>query len=145
MPGFDDDLRELLLEHYRHPRHRGHLIRPTHTARRFNRYCGEAMTVEVEVEGDIVKEVAFDGDVCSVSQAAASLMTDYVAGKKLEDVRKQAAQFEQMMLEGEPDPDLGAMSTLHKVAAFPSRVRCALLSWEALLQAIGSDDAGSPS
>lgn len=139
--GIDDDLRKLLMEHYRHPLHRGHLKQPSHTARCFNPHCGDTLTVELDVKNDVIRDLGFSGDVCSVAQATASLMSGYVVGASNTDARLAAKRFRKMMREGHPDPALGEMGTLAKVAAFPGRVHCALLAWRALEEALDSTEA----
>ena len=141
----DDLYRQILLEHYRSPRRRGRLDGTTHRAEGANPLCGDEIAVELQVEDGTIADVAFSGQGCSISQASASLMADYVLGKPIEDALGTVETFQQMMLSGEAPPDgaLGDIEALAGVAKFPMRVKCASLGWKTLEQALhdGSDGA----
>jgi nitrogen fixation NifU-like protein len=139
--GIDEELRKLLLEHYRHPRHQGHLQQPSHTARCFNPHCGDTLTVELDVENGVVMDVGFTGDVCSVAQTSSSLMSEHLVGASIMDARLLAQRFHQMMRDGKPDHGLGEMATLAKITTFPGRVDCALLAWRALEKALNKSQS----
>ena len=133
-PDLDELYRELILDHYRHPRNKGTLNHATSKAEGFNPLCGDEINVEVELEGDIIKDVAFSGRGCSISQASGSMMTDAIKGRKIEDAIALLGDFKRMMTEPEVEPaeDLGDLEAFQGVAKFPVRVKCATLAWHVL-------------
>ncbi|MPZ98146.1 MAG: SUF system NifU family Fe-S cluster assembly protein [Dehalococcoidia bacterium] len=134
----DDLYKDIILDHYRNPRNRGSLgAARTCFAEGANPLCGDQITIEVTLDGDRIEQVQFDGQGCSISQASASMMTDYVKGKTVEEARGAAGAFQRMMTSGEPpEEDLGDIEALSGVAKFPVRVKCASLSWKTLEQAL---------
>lgn len=145
---------ELILDHYRRPRHRGEMEAPDVEVRMNNPTCGDEIVLQLRVREGRVDEVRFAGQGCSISQAAASMMAQQVTGKPLAEADALAARFREM-LHGSPeaakDRALGDLRALAGVAKFPVRVRCAMLAWNALeeaerqLPASGATgDAGSP-
>jgi len=146
-PSLLDDLyRDILLNHYRNPRNRGTLDAPTCAADGSNPLCGDQIRVEVDVEGDRIEHIQFSGVGCSISQASASMMTEYVQGKSIEDAEKGVDAFQQMMLTGTApdDDDFGDIEALIGVAKFPARVKCASLAWKTLRQALEHPEAKTP-
>lgn len=129
---------EVLLDHYRSPRKRGHLESVTGRAEGHNPLCGDRIAVEVEVEEGRLRNVAFEGSGCAISTASASLMTEAIAGLAEEEI---AALFEQFRkaVTGDPAADLeplGKLAVLCGVKDFPMRVKCATLAWHTLLAAM---------
>ena len=132
---------ELILDHYRRPRHRGPLADADRTVELRNPLCGDALTVQVSVDGDVVREAAFTGHGCSISQAAASMLTDALAGCTLADARELLQRYDAMLHgHGAPDDDerFVELRALSGVARFPARVRCATLPAEALARAVSN-------
>ena len=123
----DDFYRENILDHYKNPRNAGHLEHPTTTADGVNPLCGDELSVELEIEGDTVQDVRFNGRGCAISQAAASMISDVVKGKSVAEVRA-----------------LGSEDVLEElgIPLSPIRLKCALLSVNVLRVALGeaSDD-----
>ena len=134
----DDLYREIILEHYRSPRRKGHLERHTHAADGANPLCGDQITVEIAVADGTIEDVAFSGQGCSISQASASMMSDFVAGRSVEQALEGVGAFQRMMTEGEPPEDqaFADIEALIGVAKFPVRVKCASLGWKTLEQAL---------
>ena len=93
----DDLYRDIIIDHYRHPRHKGHLDAPSATHEGLNPLCGDEVTVEVKVDGDRVADIAYTGSGCSISQSSASMMTEAVDGKSLEETRRLIGDFTSMM------------------------------------------------
>lgn len=130
---------EIILEHHRRPRHRaagldGCNVHVHHT----NPLCGDELDLRLRVEDGTVAEVAFDGQGCAISMASASAMTEAVLGRDLGDADELAEVFRRM-LHGqgvERDEDLGDAVAFEGVAQFPVRVKCALLGWMALRDAV---------
>ena len=125
---------EMILDHYRRPRNKGHIENPDETVVMKNPLCGDEITVQVKRDGDIISDIGFSGRGCSISQASASMMTQLVKGKKVEEIDSLRARFRDMVMgnEGEEDKSLGSLRALSGVARFPARVKCALLAWNAL-------------
>ncbi len=129
---------EVLLDHYRSPRNQGHLASPTGRAEGHNPLCGDRISVEVEVQGERLQKVAFEGGGCAISTASASLMTEAVAGMTQGEIAELFDQFRKAVT-GDPaaDPEpLGKLAVLCGVKDFPMRVKCATLAWHTLLAAI---------
>ncbi len=134
----DDLYREIILDHYHHPRHRGSLAAPTASHEGLNPLCGDEVTIEVVARDGRISEVAYHGGGCSISQASASMMTDAIEGKSLSEVRELSDAFLSMMRgSDEVDPAaLGDLEALSGVRKFPVRVKCATLAWHTLEEAL---------
>jgi nitrogen fixation NifU-like protein len=134
-----DLYREVVLDHRRNPRHRARLVAPTVTQRGANLSCGDEVEVDLRLEGDRLAEVGFGGQGCAISQASASMMSELIEGRSREEVERISASF-QRMLSGDGEVDealLGDAATLAGVRQFPGRVKCAMLPWTTLHQALG--------
>jgi len=120
----DDFYRENILDHYKNPRNSGHLDHPTVSAEGENPLCGDELAVELDVDGDVVRDVRFNGRGCAISQAAASMISDVVKGKTVAEVRA-----------------LGSEDVLEElgIPLSPIRLKCALLSVNVLRVALGDD------
>lgn len=139
--------REVILDHYRNPRNRGHLDSPDASAQGVNPLCGDEVNIELKFDGDVVSEVAVEGQGCSISQASTSMMTDAIKGKTRQEIADLVSKFRSMMSieEGEEvglDPDrpgavLGDIEALQGVRQYPVRIKCASLGWNTLLEALG--------
>lgn len=130
---------ELVVEHKRAPRHFGTLAAPTHQARGRNPQCGDDVQVQLRVEDGRVADIAFDGQGCAICIASASMMTEAVLGRDLELARDLHQRF-RAVLTGKAEPEaaqLGKLESLAGVRRYPSRIKCALLGWHALMHAIG--------
>jgi nitrogen fixation NifU-like protein len=138
----DDLYKEIILDHYRNPRHRGSLSAPTAAHEGLNPLCGDEVTVELLVDGDRISDVAYKGSGCSISQSSASMMTEAINGKPLQEVKRLKEAFTGMMRGDENiDPEsLGDLEALSGVRKFPVRVKCATLAWHTLEEAL--EEAG---
>ncbi|HTO53341.1 MAG TPA: SUF system NifU family Fe-S cluster assembly protein [Myxococcota bacterium] len=130
--------REVVLEHYRNPRHRAPLAHPSAEARVTNPVCGDQVWVEVELADGRIADVSSRARGCSIAVASGSVMTELVSGLSPERARALGHALE-AVVKGEPpaadlDPRLRAFA---RVATLPSRQRCATLAWEALAEALG--------
>lgn len=134
----DELYRDIILDHYHNPRHRGHLPDPTATKGGYNPLCGDEVTVELTVRDGLIEDVAYVGSGCSISQSSASMMTEAVQGKRLGDVKHLIQTFTSVMRgSDEFDPDeLGDLEALTGVRKFPVRVKCATLAWHTLKDAM---------
>ena len=146
MPGLEDLYREIILDHYRHPRNRGELPTPPATrAEGFNPLCGDRLTVFLEMDGDRIKEVTFEGTGCAISRASASIMTDALKGKTVAEADALFERFHRLVT-SDPDapPDttgLGKLAVFAGVREYPSRIKCATLSWHTLRAAVVTGEA----
>ncbi len=134
----DDLYRDIILDHYRSPRNRGRLERPDVATQGNNPLCGDEIEVSLVVKDGRVEDIRFDGRGCSISQASASMMTEEVKGKTLEEAKALVAAFKGMM-HGDHEPaedELGDLEALQGVRKYPVRVKCALLSWNTLLEGL---------
>jgi nitrogen fixation NifU-like protein len=133
----DDLYREVILDHYSHPRNKGELANPDIKVEGANPLCGDELSIFVKLVGGRVADVRFTGRGCSISQASASMMTEQIKGKTIEEARALAARFKGMMQGQAIDEDeMGELAALQGVRKFPVRVKCATLSWVALEQGI---------
>jgi nitrogen fixation NifU-like protein len=141
----DDMYKEVILDHYKNPRNKRDLPEAELTGTGNNPLCGDEITVFVHEEGDTVAEIAFQGAGCSISQSSASMMTEAVTGKAVGEVKELAAGFRGMMAgEVEPDEDgFGDLIALKGVVKYPIRIKCAVLAWDVLQDAL--DGAGAAS
>jgi nitrogen fixation protein NifU and related proteins len=138
---------ELILQHYRSPKNRGTLEEPDVEISMNNPVCGDEITLQLRVAEGSVAEARFSGQGCSISQASASMMTERLKGRSLEDARRLSARFLELMhgsSEAAADPLLGDLRALAGVAKFPVRVKCALLAWNALDEADKALESRSP-
>jgi nitrogen fixation NifU-like protein len=134
----DELYRDVILDHYRNPRHRGSLPAPTVSREGYNPLCGDEITLELAVDGGVVEDVAIRGGGCSISQSSASMMAEAIVGKRLEEVEALFEGFTAMMT-GSDDVDfdsLGDLEALSGVRKFPVRVKCATLAWHTLHEAL---------
>ncbi len=139
----DDIYKEVILDHYKNPRNKHDLPGAELSCTRNNPLCGDEITVFVHEEGATIAQVAFMGAGCSISQSSASMMTEAVSGKKIDQAKALAADF-RVMIAGEVDPDedgFGDLVALKGVVKYPIRIKCAVLAWDVLQEAL--DSAGS--
>lgn len=140
-PQFDELYREVILDHYRRPRNAGTLEAPTHQAEGANPVCGDEIELDLAIEGDLIGELAFRGQGCSISQSSASMMTERIRGGTIAEAHRVMGLFEAQLVDAaEPDPALGDLEALQGVAKFPVRVKCALLCWKVLREALNIDE-----
>ena len=130
---------ELILDHYRRPRNKGVLEHPTHAVALNNPLCGDEIDLQLRVAGDVIEDVRFIGRGCSISQAAASMMTQVVKQRSLAEALALADRMSAMMrgdASAAKDKALGDLRALAGVSQFPVRIKCALLPWNALTDAV---------
>jgi nitrogen fixation NifU-like protein len=134
----DDLYREVILDHYRTPRNKRHIDAAPIDVHRNNPLCGDDITVHVVVRDGVVVDAAFEGQGCSISQASASMMTEQLKGKKVEEVDQLVLDFRKMMSgeDGPDDEELGDLVALKGVVKYPVRIKCAVLAWDALQEGV---------
>ncbi|MBX3631853.1 MAG: SUF system NifU family Fe-S cluster assembly protein [Acidovorax sp. SCN 68-22] len=138
-----DLYQELVLEHKRAPRNFGHLPAPTHQARGTNPSCGDDLSVELAIAGGRLADIRFHGQGCAICMASASMMSEAVKGQDIAAAQSLQQHF-RAVLTGEEAPEgapLGKLVSLAGVRQYPSRIKCALLGWHALMHAIASNPA----
>lgn len=140
----EDLYQEIILDHYKKPRHPGRLEDAQVEVRHYNPVCGDELTVGLRVDGDRIAGVAVDPLGCSISQASASVMSEQVLGKSVPEALEIAEAFRGMLTEGgEADEDLlGDGIAFQGVSRYAVRVKCALLGWMALKDAASRVAAG---
>ncbi len=136
-----DDLRDLyqevILDHTKRPRNFGPLADANRKAEGFNPLCGDRVHVFVQLDGDKVRDVRFQGSGCAISTASASLMTEAVKGRTLEESEALFERVHDMLTgRGSDGADLGELEVLAGVRRYPVRVKCATLAWHTLVAAL---------
>lgn len=138
----DNLYRQVILDHSSHPHHFGTLDDSNKKITMNNPTCGDVIELELDVQDGIIKNIAFQGSGCSISTASASMMTDAVIGKTVEEAEKLADEFSQMVqgndISEKAEDQLGDAAMLSGVAKFPARIKCATLGWKALEGAVES-------
>lgn len=134
-----DLYQEVILDHNRHPRNFHELPGANRQAEGYNPLCGDQLKLFLKVEGDVIKDISFMGSGCAISKASASMMTENLLGKNLEEAKNIFQGFHQMVT-GEPhtspNPELGKLAVFSGVCEYPSRIKCASLAWHTLNSAI---------
>lgn len=138
----DDLYRRVIMDHYKNPRNRGRFEDGAVTIDLNNPTCGDKISLQLIVEDDVVKSAKFTGEGCSISMSSASMMTDAVKGKTIEQALAMAEKFSSLVkgepVEFEEYEDIEALSGVSK---FPARIKCATLAWNALRKGVEQDKA----
>jgi nitrogen fixation NifU-like protein len=146
----DQSLRELyqevILDHSRHPRHFGALEDATHTGEGYNPLCGDRVKIDLAVGMDNrIKDIAFQGKGCAISQASASLMTDMLVGRSVEEAEKLMGGFLHLVkgedANGLAEEDRERLEVMGGISEFPMRVKCATLAWHTMKSALEGGEA----
>ena len=134
----DELYKEVILDHYRAPRNKGKLDPHDIALERNNPLCGDEIELFLKFDGESLEGIAFDGKGCSISQASASMMTEKVKGLSTKEAAALAESIKAMMAgEAEGDADqLGDLVSLKGVVKYPVRIKCALLGWNTLVEAL---------
>ena len=147
----DDLYQEVLLEHKKRPRNCGRLQCVHRCAAGHNPLCGDSISVQLAESGDVLTDIAFEGEGCAICIASASLMTEAVKGRPLAEVKQLSAAMRELLTREKPLDDaeqanLGKLAALQGVRRFPSRIKCAMLGWCALDECLNgaASNAGEP-
>lgn len=138
----DQLYRSVIMDHYKNPRNKGSLDENSVTIDMNNPTCGDRIHLTLKLEDGVVQDAKFDGEGCSISMSSASMMTQIVKGKKLEEALELADIFSKMMLGEDFDDekyDLGDVEALQGVAKFPARIKCATLAWKAMEKGVQNE------
>ena len=149
MSSLDDLYKEIILDHYRSPRNQGELDHPAHRCEGFNPLCGDEVIVFVSLNQGVIADIKIGGQGCSISQASASMMTEIIKGKSIDEAETIIHAFKEMMdiyeteLSGsektdkpKSEIDLGDLEALQGVVKYPVRIKCATLAWNTLTQTL---------
>lgn len=134
----DDLYREVILDHFQNPRHHEKITPHDVEQEGFNPLCGDQIILQAKFDGETLKNIGVIATGCSISQAAASILTEETIGKTIPELEHKIEIFKGLM-QGKVDPekeDLGDMEALSGVRKFPVRIKCALLAWTTLEEAI---------
>ena len=145
-PALGDLFQDVILEHYKRPRNKGSLDEPRLHVHMNNPTCGDEVHLFLRVEDGKIADVAFEGEGCSISQSSISMMTQLIKGQPVERGVELAERFKQMMHgdeEAARDKALRDARALAGVNRFPTRVKCALLGWNAFEEAARASEAGA--
>jgi nitrogen fixation NifU-like protein len=141
---------DIILDHGRKPRNFHAMAHPSHAAQGHNPLCGDRVTVYLEIEGDRIKDVSFEGRGCAISTASASLMTEVLKGKTVAEAESLFKAFHAEVTGGEAaevpealQDDFERLAPLEGVKAYPARVKCATLAWRAFEAALKSGAVGA--
>ncbi|MBB6453458.1 nitrogen fixation NifU-like protein [Salirhabdus euzebyi] len=135
--------RQVIMDHYKNPRNKGEFSGDDHlTIEMNNPTCGDRIHLQLQVENGTVKDAKFDGEGCSISMSSASMMTQAIKGKPVEEALKLSEYFSNMIqgkdMETE-DLDIGDIQALQGVSKFPARIKCATLAWKAMEKGVGEE------
>lgn len=136
---FDDltDLyQQLILDHNKSPRNFRVLPDANRTAQGTNPICGDNYTLYAKMNGDVVKEISFQGTGCAISKASASILTESLKGRTMAEVKSLFDKVRDMVTTGNLDGDVGKLAALAGVHKFPVRIKCAILPWHAAMAAL---------
>ena len=139
-----DLYQEVIVDHNRSPRNFGELDPPGRKLEGFNPLCGDRLTLYLNRDGDQIADIKFKGSGCAISIASASLMTEGVKGKSVQEAETVFADFHELLTGADLEIDLtrmGKLAVLAGVRDYPSRVKCATLCWHTLHALLAGDDA----
>ncbi|HSU80462.1 MAG TPA: SUF system NifU family Fe-S cluster assembly protein [Candidatus Angelobacter sp.] len=140
----DQLYRQVIMDHYKNPRNRGQLdSSESVTIDMNNPTCGDRIQLQLQVENGQIKNARFTGEGCSISMSSASMMTEAIKGKTLDEALKMSQLFSDMMLGKDIDSEeveLGDIEALQGVAKFPARIKCATLAWKAMEKGINQEN-----
>ncbi|KHE72034.1 Fe-S cluster assembly sulfur transfer protein SufU [Halobacillus sp. BBL2006] len=134
--------RQVIMDHYKNPRNRGSIEGDHMTVDMNNPTCGDRIQLQLQVDEGVVKDAKFDGEGCSISLSSASMMTQAIKGKPIDEALRMSEIFSDLM-QGkeidEEDIDLGDIEALQGVSKFPARIKCATLAWKAMEKGVDEE------
>ncbi|MEC3884550.1 SUF system NifU family Fe-S cluster assembly protein [Halobacillus sp. HZG1] len=134
--------RQVIMDHYKNPRNRGSIEGNPMTVDMNNPTCGDRIQLQLLVDDGIVKDAKFDGEGCSISLSSASMMTQAIKGKPVDEALKMSELFSDLMQGKDIDEenlDLGDIEALQGVSKFPARIKCATLAWKAMEKGVDAE------
>jgi nitrogen fixation NifU-like protein len=139
MSDLSDLYQQVILDHNRRPRNRGKLPTANRVAHGDNPTCGDQCSVYINLDGDRISEITFDGSGCAISQASASLMTTQLKGRTAAEAEALFKTFHDIVTSGKEPGEISDVAAFAGVHAFPARIKCATLGWHAALNALKGD------
>jgi nitrogen fixation NifU-like protein len=130
---------QVILDHNRRPRNRGRLPTANRVAHGDNPSCGDQCSVYLQLDGDRIKDISFDGSGCAISMASASLMTTQLKGKTAAEAEALYQKFHEIVTTGKEPGEISDIAAFAGVHTFPARIKCATLGWHAALNALKGD------
>ena len=140
MSDLRDLYQEVILDHNRAPRNFGTLANANRESEGHNPLCGDRVKIFLHVEGDRIEDIAFQGSGCAISTASASLMTEALKGRSVEEARHLFHGFHDLLTAGGDADDLGKLAVFAGVREYPIRIKCATLAWHAVQAALDQKD-----
>ncbi len=145
----EDLYQEVILDHYKNPRNKRELPEAELNCSKNNPLCGDEITIHAHLEDGRVADIAFEGKGCSISQASASMLTEAVKGKSVDEAGFLTDEFRSMMQGGadQDEEEFGDLIALKGVVKYPVRIKCAVLAWDVLQEALseaGTSSASAP-
>lgn len=134
-----DLYQQVILDHNRKPRNFRTLPSPSGAAEGYNPLCGDRLTVEIALEGEVIRDIGFQGSGCAISKASASMMTSDLKGKTVAEAEEAFERFRAMLTQDGPDAELGKLGVFAGVREFPSRIKCATLAWHTVHAALAGE------
>jgi nitrogen fixation protein NifU and related proteins len=147
MSELDELYQEVILDHNRSPRNFRTMAQANRKAQGYNPLCGDQVTVYLQLEGGVIKDISFQGSGCAISKASASMMTAELRGKSEKEARELFENVHDMLTghangaEQESRKKLGKLAILSGVSKFPARVKCASLAWHTVNSALNAEQA----
>ncbi|MFZ4450845.1 Fe-S cluster assembly sulfur transfer protein SufU [Salibacterium aidingense] len=135
--------RQVIMDHYKNPRNKGDLEGETLHVNMNNPTCGDRIQLQLKVEDDTISDAKFVGEGCSISLSSASMMTEAVKGRSVEEALDMSNIFSEMMQGRDYDDekyDLGDIEALQGVTKFPARIKCATLAWKAMEKGLDGEE-----
>ena len=131
---------QVILDHNKNPHNFKKLNHANRTAEGYNPLCGDRLSLYLQMEGDEIKDISFEGSGCAISKASSSMMTVSVKGKKKGEALRLFQKFQEMVTSDyqspKVDPELGKLEIFSGVCEFPARIKCASLAWHTLQSAL---------
>jgi nitrogen fixation NifU-like protein len=142
MSDLTDLYQEVILDHNRRPRNFRAISEPTRRQEGYNPLCGDRLTLYVKLDAGRISDLSFEGSGCAISKASASLMTEALKGKTVEEARALFDRFHDMVTSSSDSApaEMGKLAVLAGVREFPTRVKCASLAWHTMKAAVAGDD-----
>ena len=140
----DDLYRDAILDHYRNAGKKVKIASPDVEHEGYNPFCGDRVVLQLKLTDGVVEEASFYGEGCSISRASASMMTDLLKGRTIEEAQDLAELFRRLM-DGLPISEKGELAAFQAVRKFPVRIKCVLLPWTTLEEGIEQHRSGSTS
>lgn len=141
MSGLNDLYQEVIIDHSKRPRNFRRLPDSNRTAQGYNPLCGDKITLDLKLENNHIDDIGFQGSGCAISTASASLMTESVKGKTLQEAEVLFDKFHSLITSDKAAaPDIGKLAVFSGVREFPARAKCATLAWHTLRAALQQRD-----